>query len=511
MSKIRQDYDNAVSMLYSQIDQSMQIDKREQTVEDMREYMNRLDLSYKNDEIDFKILHVSGTKGKGSTCAFTESIIRKVHGFHTGMFTSPHLLKVNERIRLDGLPINDKEFAEAYFHVRAKLESFKGDVGKVPLIPGYFRMLTLLALYIFTHHEFDDGQKIDVVILEVGIGGRYDSTNVYESCDGCGIAKLGLDHSNILGDTLEKIAWEKGGIIKPQISRFHPSKAFTVNCNSSNALSILRSCAADVNNQIDVVKVGLRIPGGWKLGLKGKHQIVNAELAISLAESVGGSIRCDDDDDDDDDKKSRLKLALEKTRWPGRCQLIKFPHHQNLRLYVDGAHTEESVACCLDWFSKTSRPLSKRVLIFFCGHERNPVPILKQVLHSKLETLPLFDEVFFCVPKWQRPSPLPMPTVKDMLRQAGYRRADFDYIDEVDSTKSPWQRRLLELWSFLEKDLPHTIATHEGESVSKIIDSLIQRAELESLDICACGSLYLAGSVLEAVKFEENSANGVLK
>ena len=177
-------YEDAVATLYKQIDASMQVENRQSCVEEMREYMRRLNLSYQNYENDlltgFKVVHVTGTKGKGSTCTFPESLLRNAYGQHTGMFTSPHLLKVNERIRLDGKPVSDKDFAAAYFAVRDILLNYDGCneevcqeeiVRSLPSLPGYFRMLTLVALYIFTHFQFDDGNKVDVVILEVGIGG----------------------------------------------------------------------------------------------------------------------------------------------------------------------------------------------------------------------------------------------------------------------------------------------------------------------------------------------------
>ena len=180
----------------------------EQTVEEMRRFLDCLAIPYVSSPSSPQVLHVTGTKGKGSTTCMAEVIARRKLGRKTGMFTSPHLVSPRERIRINGLPVSEAKFAAAYWHVYDTLES--SELGH----PKYFRFLTLLALYIFDAHRFSDGSKIDTVLLEVGIGGRYDATNVYTAPTACAITTLDLDHTRVLGDTLEKIAWEKGGIIK---------------------------------------------------------------------------------------------------------------------------------------------------------------------------------------------------------------------------------------------------------------------------------------------------------
>merc|ERR1712232_313255 len=199
---------------------------------------------------------------------------------------------------------------------------------------------------------------------------------------------LDLDHTNLLGDTLEKIAWEKGGIIKGSCG-----PAFTVDCNTVSSIDVLRGCADDVAAPFNVIAVGSRVKRGeWTLGLKGDHQVINAELALSLCEAfmdqhevlkgkkiVNSSDRID----------SLIKYAFENTSWPGRCQFIRPSRYQDyIHIYLDGAHTLESVSCCLNWFIanngsdkyRENMLRSRKILIFNCGHERNPVDMLKHII-----------------------------------------------------------------------------------------------------------------------------------
>ncbi|KAJ3336888.1 Folylpolyglutamate synthetase [Gonapodya sp. JEL0774] len=200
----------------------------EQSLPEMRQFLGRI--GYKPTDLNkLNIIHIAGTKGKGSTCAFVDSILRHaefpVDGPSTtnmtdqsnnrhpkvGMYTSPHLIEVRERIKLDGRSISRELFAHYFFEVVDRLESTKiaPDGTTRVAIPQYFRMLTLVAFHAFMQ------ENVDFLVLEVGVGGEYDATNVIENPVVCGITALGYDHQNVLGDTLEEIAWNKAGIFKP--------------------------------------------------------------------------------------------------------------------------------------------------------------------------------------------------------------------------------------------------------------------------------------------------------
>jgi len=167
---------------------------------EMTNYLSRLELN----TMKLPFIHVAGTKGKGSTCAFSESILRNC-GLKTGLFTSPHLVSVRERIKINGIPISQELFSNYFWECWNKLEQTK--TTQFPNMPAYFRFLTLMAFKIFI------AEKVDVTVMEVGIGGRTDATNV-EGSVVCGITSLGYDHQEVLGNTLTEIAYEKSGIFK---------------------------------------------------------------------------------------------------------------------------------------------------------------------------------------------------------------------------------------------------------------------------------------------------------
>lgn len=173
------------------------------------------------------VIHVAGTKGKGSTCAFVESILRH-NGLKTGFYSSPHLVVVRERIRINGQSVTEEQFAFYFGQVYNKINECKG---REHGMPAYFNFLTVLAFYMFLV------EKVDVAILEVGIGGEYDCTNVVPRPVVTGITSLDLDHCKLLGDTIEKIAWQKSGICKEGVP------LFTVPQNEK-AMQVLRERAA---------------------------------------------------------------------------------------------------------------------------------------------------------------------------------------------------------------------------------------------------------------------------
>lgn len=158
-------------------------------------------------ERDMKIIHVAGTNGKGSVCAFLSTILVKA-GKQTGLFTSPHLVKINERFQLNNEPVSDEDFLAAYLKVQAAVEDMQRDGFAHPT---YFELLFALAMVLFQE------KHMEYVVLETGLGGRLDATNMVEKPLVTVITSISLDHTEILGDTIEKIAFEKAGIIKPHV------------------------------------------------------------------------------------------------------------------------------------------------------------------------------------------------------------------------------------------------------------------------------------------------------
>ncbi|KAJ1400975.1 Mur-like, catalytic domain superfamily [Sesbania bispinosa] len=304
------------------------------------EYLKMLDL---DEQIsNMKIIHVAGTKGKGSTCTFTESILRNC-GFHTGLFTSPHLIDVRERFRLDGMEICEEKFLAYFWWCYDRLKERTDD--NVPM-PTYFRFLALLAFKIFA------AEQVDVAIMEVGLGGKYDATNVVQKPIVCGITSLGYDHMEILGNTLGEIAGEKAGIFKDRIP------AFTVP-QPDEAMHVLEEKASQLNVPLQVVPpLDAKLLNGLRLGLEGEHQYLNAGLAIALCSTwlkrtghLGDTYL-----EQTDTLPEQFIKGLTCASLQGRAQIVPDQHIKSERsndlvFFVDGAHSPESMEVCARWFS----------------------------------------------------------------------------------------------------------------------------------------------------------------
>ena len=279
-------------------------------------------------------IHVAGTKGKGSTSAMMASILAQA-GYRTGLYTSPHLLSITERLQLDGKPIPEGDFARLTEYIKPEVESVNENGGLGELTT--FELLTALAFAYFRK------AKVDYQVLEVGLGGRLDATNVVKSYLSV-ITSISYDHMEVLGDTLAKIAAEKAGIIKPggvAVSAPQPPEAMEV---------IERVCQG---RGVRLIKVGEDVtwqlvdfsPEGQSFHLKGLkrdydlgipllggHQLENAAMAVTAVEvlaDMGGT------------KISPEAIAegLRKVRWPGRLQVLRHHHW----VVVDCAHNAYSM------------------------------------------------------------------------------------------------------------------------------------------------------------------------
>jgi dihydrofolate synthase/folylpolyglutamate synthase len=254
------------------------------------------------------ILHVAGTNGKGSTCAFAESICRH-HGLHTGLFTSPHLIKANERIRVDGNPIADQDLAGLINHLRDITADWNPH-------PTFFELILAMALVHF------DRMKVDVVILETGMGGRLDATSAVTPTS-TAITAIGLDHTSWLGNTISEIAREKAGILKPGVPLALGSQKPAANRVILQQATQL-GCPVTSSEALNL--------GDSTLGLYGAHQQQNAALAIQLIQNSGIQI-----------DTQLLNRGLEETRWPARFQVLD-RHNQRYPIVIDGAHNPAASA-----------------------------------------------------------------------------------------------------------------------------------------------------------------------
>ncbi|XP_017296613.1 folylpolyglutamate synthase, mitochondrial [Kryptolebias marmoratus] len=359
----------------------------------MRGFLERAGLSV--EQLDhLNIIHITGTKGKGSTCAFTEQILRS-YGFRTGFYSSPHLVQVRERIRINGQPVTKDLFTKYFWQVFGRLDETKDAHGGA--MPAYFRFLTILAFHVFLQ------EKVDLAVIEVGIGGAYDCTNIIRRPWVCGVSSLGIDHTQILGDTIEKIAWQKGGIFKPGVP------AFTVR-QPEDAMFVLRERARDIGcplwvcPQLDQYQVD---SGPLSLGLAGQHQRSNASLALQLSHTWLQK-RCGPDESSsvcDLENFSVSQAAsfepgtimvkgLADTVWPGRTQTLK---HGAVTYFLDGAHTMRSMQACVQWFreaaaqhERTASGPVARVLLFNATGERDSAAMLKLLQPFR------FDFAVFC-------------------------------------------------------------------------------------------------------------------
>lgn len=266
----------------------------------------------------FRSVHVAGTDGKGSTCACTESMLR-ASGFKTGLYTSPNLTEFNERIKVMGEDISDGRISEYAGKLRPIVEDMDAKGSRCT----FFEVTTAMA---FMHFR-DEG--VDYAVVEVGLGGRYDATNVLEP-DVCIICNISLEHTEYLGDTVEKIAYQKAGILKKGVP--------CITLNPEPAFGIIAEVARDVGaplarvfpDDIEIIKntrggVSFRYKGGeYFVSIPGRHQARNAALALEAVSrlDIGGCFGC------------CARDGLSTVRWPCRMELLP-----GLPVIMDVTHT----------------------------------------------------------------------------------------------------------------------------------------------------------------------------
>ena len=264
-----------------------------------------------------RFVHVAGTNGKGSTCAMIESALR-ASGRRTGLFTSPHLAEPTERIRVAGRPITAAQFAAAFDRVHSVVEQLM-ETGVIDLHTTYFETVTAMALLVFAE------QATDIVVLEVGLGGRLDATNVVHP-ELCVITPVDFDHEQYLGRSLEAIAGEKAGILKAGVpavfARQRPEAAAVLERRAAELNTAVARTSDLQNLQLDARGSRFELPGlHISCPLAGEHQVENAVTAAVALVQLGVA-------------PADIESGIARTEWPGRLELVRV----RPEIILDGAH-----------------------------------------------------------------------------------------------------------------------------------------------------------------------------
>lgn len=332
----------------------------------------------------YPVVHIAGTNGKGSVSTMVTAALVDA-GYSVGTNNSPHLEAVNERVRIDGMPIDDGALTEAIESLDRARTDWARSQGREDLPLTYFEFLTCLAFQVFAE------RGVDVAVVEVGLGGRLDATNIVHP-QVCAITHVGMDHQEMLGDTLEAIAGEKAGIIKPGVP-------VVVGSMPKAARDVIETIA-------DRLGAPCWLPGrhlsrenarsGWRLGtpdgqverldlsMPGEHQGANAMVALGVLHALrrqGFHI-----------PDEAIHSGLSRALLHGRLE------HVHDRVWVDGAHNVDGAKAVARWLATRERPKS-RILLFGMGDTRDPRAVLEPLM-------PYIDEVVatHCAHPKARPS-----------------------------------------------------------------------------------------------------------
>jgi dihydrofolate synthase/folylpolyglutamate synthase len=315
-------------------------------LENVQRLLRELKLPGKN----LRIIHVAGTNGKGSVCAMIDSVCR-AQGYRTGLFTSPHLVSYRERIRVNGEMIEEEEVAQGLGTIRAAIRDWDPH-------PTFFEITTALALDHFKNRD------CELVVLETGLGGRLDATNALTPIVSV-LTPIGYDHQAWLGNTLEEIAAEKAGIIKPHIP--------VVSANPEPAAEkVIRARAAECEAPLEFVTESFATSA---LSLPGAYQKQNASLAIAALRS--GGIALDDD---------AIARGLATVEWPARFQ------HWDERTIIDGAHNPAGAQMLAEtWREEFGEERATIILAVLCDKDvpgilRALAPIAQRVILPRART-----------------------------------------------------------------------------------------------------------------------------
>lgn len=299
-----------------------------------------------------KVIHVAGTNGKGSVCAFLDSIYRE-SGIRVGMFTSPHLITTRERFQINGQMVSEELFVEALNWLEWITDIYQQTE---EYIPTYFERLFFMMIYIFSK------EKLDVTVMETGLGGLLDTTNVIEKPVVSVITEIGFDHMAYLGNTIEEIAGQKAGIIKPHVPvvyidrKKEASEVFEDMAKQKHTTCHKVSKNAYKINEIQKKFIDFSVLTSYydyirlNINTKAVYQVENAAIAVNVVSVLAekGVLTV---------SKEAVESGVSNMRWPGRMEEIR------PGVYIDGAHNEDGIQAFID--SVNSDAEQKNAILLF--------------------------------------------------------------------------------------------------------------------------------------------------
>jgi dihydrofolate synthase / folylpolyglutamate synthase len=324
-----------------------------------------------------RCFHIAGSNGKGSTASFIASILMET-GFKVGLYTSPHFVRFNERIKINGVEIDDEYIAGFIESMDEYIDEFS---------PTFFEITTALAFKYFAENE------VDFAVIETGLGGRLDATNVIHPLASI-ITSISLEHTNILGDTIEKIAVEKAGIIKPKtlvLNGFMPTEAENIIVSKALGAGCRHIKAGDfITREDDYINVQLRkkVFKIYSTPLAGKHQLNNCALALKTINEFLGI-------DEIDIFTKGINNVVKNTGIQGRYEVINnFP-----KIIFDSAHNPEGIESFIREFEKEYKNYSERTLIFGAMRDKDIDEMLRLLI-------PYFDVIYVSQVQVERAAPI---------------------------------------------------------------------------------------------------------
>ncbi len=332
-----------------------------------------------NPQDSFQSIIVSGTNGKGSTVQYISNILMEA-GYKVGAYTSPFLEDFNERIVVNGKKIGNKELAVLVGETKKQVEEFRIKLS-------FFEFVTVLAFKHFARKE------VDVAVLEVGMGGRLDATNVAENVLGCAITNIALEHTQWLGRTRKKIAFEKAGIIKENsvlvTTELDPKirKVFEKKCLQNNSGFYFfpkhfsfKQKFFDSEKQVFDFWFGKAKIADLEIGLLGRHQLYNASLAVALLVCLRKKLFF---------SKKDIVNGLRKTRWLGRFETVR----KKPLVVFDACHNPAGVRVFRETFEQNF-PKEKAVIVFGCSSDKDVRRMLREIR-------PVAESLIVCSAKWR--------------------------------------------------------------------------------------------------------------